>query len=266
MGMRLAGRDFTAEDIATDRPVFIVNRSFARQYLGNTPAGQRVRGWVREERGYWEIIGVVDDVRHRGVTEPAEPEVYRYRARDGRRVPSAPVLIVRTNGDPASLAPTLRAIVRQEDPSVVVDSVMTMEDRLLTGLARPRLYAVLLAGFAGLALVIAAVGLFGVMSYTVAQRSRELAVRSALGARRSDIVRLVLREGLALTVVGLTAGLLLSAWLTRTIAALLYGVSEHDLLTYAAVPAVLLLAAAIACIVPARRASRLDPLQVLKTS
>jgi putative ABC transport system permease protein len=263
MGMRLLGRDFTEQDIATDRPVFIVNRSFARQYLGNDPVGQRVRGWVREKRGHWEIIGLVDDVRHRGMTEPTEPEIYRYRAR-GNGVSSAPTLIVRTTGDPSSLAPTLRAIVRAQDPSVVVDSVMTMEDRVLTGLARPRLYAVLLAAFAGLALVIAAVGLFGVMSYTVAQRSRELAVRTALGARRSDIVRLVLREGLALTIAGIAAGLLLSAWLTRTIAALLYGVSEHDLLTYAAVPVVLLLAAAIACIVPARRASRLDPLQVLK--
>ncbi|MEX2662263.1 MAG: ABC transporter permease [Vicinamibacterales bacterium] len=266
MGMRiLSGRDFSDEDVASGRPVFVVNRTFARQYLSDRPVGQHVRVSFREGGPEpWEIIGIVDDVLHRGVTEPGEPEIYLYRERHESRVAFAPTLIVRTSGDPASLAPTLRAIVRQQDPSVVVDSVMTMEERLMTGLARPRLYAVLLAGFAGLALVIAAVGLFGVMSYTVAQRSRELAVRSALGARRSDIVRLVLREGLTLTAVGLAAGLLLSAWLTRTIAALLYGVSEHDPLTYAAVPIVLLLAAALACIVPARRASRLDPLQVLK--
>jgi predicted permease len=266
MGMRiLSGRDFSDGDVASGRPVFVVNRTFARQYLSDRPVGQHVSVSFRDGPSQpWEIIAVVDDVRHRGVTEPGEPEIYRYRERQAGRVSFAPTLIARTSGDPESLAPTLRAIVGQQDNSVVVDSVMTMEDRLLTGLARPRLYAVLLAGFAGLALVIAAVGLFGVMSYTVAQRSRELAVRSALGARRWDIIRLVLREGLGLTVVGLAAGLLLSAWLTRTIAALLYGVSEHDLLTYATVPVVLLLAAAIACIVPARRASRLDPLQVLK--
>jgi predicted permease len=268
MGMRiLSGRNFSDEDVASRRPVFAVNRTFARQYLSDRPVGQHVRVSFRDGPPEpWEIIAVVDDVRHRGVTEPVEPEIYLYREPHDNQVSLAPTLIVRTRGDPASLAPTLRAIVRAQDPSVVVDSVMTMEDRVLTGLARPRLYAVLLAGFAGLALLIAAVGLFGVMSYTVAQRSRELAVRSALGARRSDIVRLVLREGLVLTIVGLAAGLLLSAWLTRTIAALLYGVSEHDPLTYAAVPIVLLLAAALACIVPARRASRLDPLQVLKTS
>src|SRR5688500_1241409 len=161
MGMRiLSGRDFSVEDVASGRPVFVVNRTFAQRYLGDRPVGQYVRVSFRDGPPQrWEIIAAVDDVRHRGVTEPVEPEIYHYRQREGDRISFAPTLIVRTADDPASLAPTLRAIVHQQDSSVVVDSVLTMEDRLLTGLARPRLYAVLLAAFAGLALVIAAVGL-----------------------------------------------------------------------------------------------------------
>jgi putative ABC transport system permease protein len=264
MGMRLEGRDFTDEDVATSRPVFIANRTFARQYLGPTPVGQRVRGWVREQRGTWEIIGVVDDVRHRGVTEPPEPEVYRCREKDDRSMSPAPTFIVRTAGEPGSLAPTLRAIVRGQDSALVVDSVMTMEERVLSGLAQPRLYAVLLGGFGGLALLVAGVGLFGVLSYNVAQRSREIALRSALGARPADIAGLVLRQGLGVTAAGSAAGILASSFLMRSLTTFFYGVTPHDPATFVAVPLLLLLVATLACFVPARRAVTLDPLQVLK--
>ena len=135
---------------------------------------------------------------------------------------------------------------------------------MLTTLARPRLYAVLLAGFAGFALVIAGVGLFGVLSYSVSQRSRELAIRAALGARRLDIFRLVLLQGVVVTLAGLAVGLGVSSWLTRQLATQLYGVTPHDTLTFVLVPLVLLLASAVACVVPARRAARLDPLRVLR--
>lgn len=265
MGMRLlAGRDFTDEDVATNRAVFIVNRSFARQYLRSDPVGQRVSGWVREGRGDWEIIGLVDDVRHRGATEPGEPEIYRYRPRSGYRLSVSPTLIVRTAGDPTLLIPTLRAIVRQQDASVVLDSLMTMEDRLLTGLARPRLYAVLLGGFAALALIIAAAGLFGVLSYTVAQRSREIAMRTALGARPFDIVTLVVRQALIIAATGAAVGVPAAMAMAGTVRATLYGVSAMDPLTYVIVPMLLLAATLVACVIPARRASRLDPLRVLK--
>ena len=265
MGMRfVGGRDFTDEDIATARPVFIVNRTFARQFLSETPVGERVRGWARDKYPYWEIIGVVEDVRHRGLTEPREPEIYRYRSSDERRTSTAPVFIVRTAGDPRTLIPTLRALARQQDASLMFDSVMTMEERLLTTLARPRLYATLLGGFAAVALAIAAVGLFGVLSYTVAQRSREIAVRMALGARQADIVRLVLGQGLVVTAGGLAVGLLISVLLTRSLTTLLYGVTAHDAVTFVSVPAILIVIAAAACLVPARRAATLDPLKVLK--
>jgi ABC-type antimicrobial peptide transport system permease subunit len=123
---------------------------------------------------------------------------------------------------------------------------------------------VLLAGFAAFALVIAGVGLFGVLSYSVAQRSRELAIRAALGARRPDIFRLILRQGLVVTAIGLAAGLLVSTWLTRQLSSQLYGVTPHDPVTFTLVPLVLAIAAAVACVLPARRAARLDPLRVLR--
>lgn len=266
MGMRfVGGRDFTGDDVASSRPVFIVNRTFARQYLSGSPVGERVRGWVRDKYPHWQIIGVVEDVRHRGVTEPLEPEVYRYRPADERRASTSPTFIVRTAGDPTAATATLRALAKQQDPSLVFDSVMTMEDRVRTTLAGPRLYAMLLGGFASVALAIAGVGLFGVLSYTVARRSREIAVRMALGARQMDIVRLVAGQGLMVTIGGLAAGLLASAAMARSLAALLFGVTTHDTVTYVLVPAILIVVAVAACLGPARRAATLDPLKVLKS-
>jgi ABC-type antimicrobial peptide transport system permease subunit len=210
------------------------------------------------------VIGVVDNVRHRGVTRPPEPEIYRYRKR-GDPVSTAPTFLVRTAGDPAALVPTLRALARQEGPSIVIDSIMTLNERVMTSLARPRLYAILIGGFAGAALVIAAVGLYGVLSYLAAQRARELAVRAALGASPSDILRLVMGRGLQVTAAGLVLGLLASLALANAIATLLYGVTTHDGLTFVAVPVLLLVIAAVACLVPALRAARMDPVRVLRS-
>ena len=142
---------------------------------------------------------------------------------------------------------------------------MTLEDRLFsTSLARPRLYAALVGSFAFVALAVTGVGLFGVLSYTVAQRTRELALRAALGARRRDLVSLVLRQGLGVAVIGIGAGLAASSWLATFVATLLYGVDPADATTYVSVPLVLLAVATAACIVPALRAARLDPIRALR--
>ncbi len=160
----------------------------------------------------------------------------------------------------------VRSAVREADAALVPGAIMTVQDRLLaTTLARPRLYAALLGSFAIAALIVTGVGLFGVLSFTVSQRTRELGVRAALGASRRDLVALVVRQGLTVMLGGLAAGLLASLWLTRFLATLLFGVSERDWLTYAGVSLLLFVVATVACLVPARRAARLDPLRALRS-
>jgi len=269
LGMRIvSGRSFADSDTDTSEPVVIVNRAFARQYLGDSPLGARLPMGVgyQSESAEASVIGVVADVRYLTAADTSQPEIYfSYRQFRGSLPVSVVTLLLRSPGDPGALGPALRTAIREADAGLVPGGVMTMEDRMLTSLARPRLYAILLGGFAALALVVASVGLFGVLSYTVAQRSRELAVRTALGARPRDIVRLVLRQGLAVTSAGLTAGLLGSVALTRSLGALLYGVTPYDGLTYFLVPTIVVCMAAAACIAPARRAARLDPLRAFRS-
>lgn len=175
-----------------------------------------------------------------------------------------PVLVVRTSADPGALIPAVRASVQQIDGRILLDNVMTMEDRLRAGLARPRLYALLATSLSSLALLIAGVGVFGVLSYTVTQRRREIGVRAALGARPRDIIMLTIRQGLWITGAGLVLGLGAAALLVRYLRGLLWGVVPFDPVSFAAVPLVLLLVAVLACWWPARRATRIDPLTALR--
>jgi len=261
----LEGRGFAESDTDTSPTVVVVNRSFARTYLGDAALGSRlpVTGYAPEEGEAREstVVGVVEDVRYGMAGDATQPEVfYTHRQMRGRL--SVPVIAVmaRTTGDGSSVVPALRTVVRDADAGLVPDRIMLLEDGVLTSLARPRFYAFLLGGFAVLAVIVAGVGLFGVLSYSVAQRSRELALRVALGASRMDVVRIVLRQGAVVTALGILAGVCASFILMRSIAALLFGVTSHDGLTYMAVPLALAAIAAAACFGPARRAARLDPL------
>ncbi len=268
MGMRiLQGRGFEDSDVHTSPPVAIVNRSFARRYLADDALGATLPmgvGYENADRTA-TIIGVIDDVRHLSPADVTQPEIYYSYLQLGHRL-ITPVLtlVLRVAGNPAESATTVRAALREVDRNLAPGSVLTMDERLSRGLARPRLYAILLGGFAIFALIVAGVGLFGVLSYVVSQRSRELAVRTALGARPIDIVREVLRQGMAVAVLGLIAGLLGSFALTRSIAAMLYGVTAHDLATYLVVPVALLSVAMVACFAPALRAARIDPIRLLR--
>lgn len=270
LGMRMiAGRSFSDADTETSERGVVVNQAFARRYLGDSPLGWKmpVAGYGSRDGQQLEatVIGVVGDVRYVTAATTSLPEVYySYRQMEGRLPVQTVTLLANASSAAAVDTAMLRSVVREADDRLVAEAVMPLEQRMLTTLARPRLYAVLLAGFAGFALVIAGVGLFGVLSYSVSQRSRELAIRAALGARRLDIFRLVLLQGLAVTLAGLAVGLGASTWLTRQLATQLYGVTPHDTLTFVLVPLVLLLASAVACVVPARRAARLDPLRVLR--
>jgi ABC-type antimicrobial peptide transport system permease subunit len=180
-------------------------------------------------------------------------------------VPSV-TFLVRTSGNPRALTTDLRTAIREADETLAPDAIATMEDRILTGLARPRLYLILFGGFAVVALIVVCVGLFAVLSQIVAQRSREIAVRVALGARPADLLGLIARQGLGITTAGLIVGVAAAAVLARSMASFLYGVTPHDRLTYVLVPVVIMGIAMIACLGPAVRAMRLDPIKVLRSA
>jgi putative ABC transport system permease protein len=264
----VAGRVFSESDTDASELVVVVNQAFARRYLGDTPLGAKLPVVAYERpKGVTEstVVGVVDDARYPLSAENARPELYySHRQFGGRLAVQNITLLAKTPRRTGPGRSALIAAVREADPRLVADAVMPLEDRLILTLARPRLYAMLLGGFAAFALIIAAVGLYGVLSYAVTERARELAIRSALGARRADILRLVLRQGLSVTVAGLAAGMTVSLWLTTLLASELYGVVPHDAFTFVAVPALLLAIAALACFLPAHRAASLDPIRALK--
>jgi predicted permease len=260
LGQRvIEGRTFTAADDANTQRVAIVNREFSRKYLDGKALGWALPGDKAER----PIVGVVDDAIRREITDTPQPEIYS-------SVLQAPPdsgdlsLIVRTTGEPRQLAPALRAAVHEQDALVALDNVLTLEDLISRSIAQPRLYAIVLACFAGFALAIAAVGLFGVLSYTVAQRRREIGVRAALGATTRNIVGLVARQSLAIVAVGLAVGLLVAMWAARLLGSLLYGITTHDIASFAGVAGLLFAVAVVATLVPARRAAKVDPARVLR--
>jgi len=263
----LEGRRLTDADTLASRPVVVVNRSFAQRYLGASPIGAQLPIAFGEGRPDCDVVGIVDDMRQSNVTDPPTPELFVSYRQMPVRLLNAPLLfVVRTADNPLGYIPTLRAAVREQDPGAALDSVMTMEERVMTNLAKPRLYAVLLGAFGCFALIIAGVGLFGVLSYGVTQRSREIGVRTALGAQTRDIIALILKQAATVAGSGVVLGLAASFVLSRLLTAFLYGVTAHDTISFVVVAVVLVLVAGIACVVPARRAANVDPLIVLKLS
>jgi len=276
MGQRVVeGRGFTEADVTAGNPPVVVNREFSRKYLDGKalgwflPSGKAPQANGTASQGL-TIVGVVEDTVRREVTDTPQPEIYYTPSHAREAVSMQRVLasdlnvIARTSVDPREIVPSLRGIVAAAAPSAPLESVMTMRDRVSDSLSRPRLYAVLLGTFAAFALAIAGVGLFGVLSYSVALRTREIGVRAALGARTGDIVRLVVRQAVVIAGAGLAAGLLAAFWITAALRTFLYGVTPHDFVSFAAVAALLLIVAVIASIVPARRAAMVDPVEVLR--
>jgi hypothetical protein len=257
----------TDQDTENSQAVIVVNRSFARHYLPEPPIGSRVPMSFGEGKPDCIVVGVVEDMRQEAVTDPETPETFASFRQMPRRLANSPImLLLRTPGDPTAVVPFVRAAVHELDPQLPVDSIMTMDERVALSLSRPRTYAVLLSIFALFAVTVAGVGLFGVLSYSVAQRSREIGVRSALGAERRHIVGLVLKQALAVGGAGVAVGIGASLALTRYLAAFLYGISGYDATSFVAVGIVLLSVSALSCIVPARRAAQVDPMEVLRGS
>ena len=261
----LHGRALSDADAATSAPVVVVNRAFAAAYLPGDGVGVRLPMLHGTGLGSPEVVGVVEDAQAQAGVDAASPEVFvSYRQlEEGMRMPT-PVVMVRTGRDPAALTALVRETVRGIDRAVAVDSIVTMEDRLRTGLAQPRLYAVVLGIVAGFTLLLAASGLFGVLSYSVGCRTREIGVRAALGARPIQIVALVMRQEALVAAAGLAGGLILAALLAGSMARLLYGVPPRDPATFAAVAVLVIAVCGAAAVTPIRRAMRVDPIRVLK--
>ena len=276
LGQRVVeGREFTADDTVATEPSVIVNREFSRKYLDGKALGWTLPGELSAKKlaaapAGRPIVGVVEDTARHDVTDTPQPEVYYTPSRQPASTSLQKILasdlhlIVRTSADPHAFVPSLRAIVQTAAPTAPLESVLTMRDRVTESLSRPRLYAMLLGTFAAFALAIAGVGLFGVLSYSVAQRAREIGVRTALGAQVRDIVGLVVGQSMVIAGAGLAIGLVASFWLTRALQRFLYGVTAHDVVSFATVAVILTIVAAVASIVPARRAARVDPVKVLR--
>jgi len=262
----LAGRAFTERDDAHNPGVVIVNETFAkRHFLNENPIGKHVKpGIALEGEQVWrEIVGVVKDVKHRqSLSRDYEPEYYLPHA----QMPiNSMNLIVRATNDPRSLARGLQHEVQSLDRDIPVFRIKTLDQYLGVAVAQPKFNALLLSLFAGLALLLTAIGLYGLMSYSVVQRAQEIGIRIALGAQTGDVLKMVLRQGLKLTALGLLIGLAAAYALTRYMQSLLFGVKAADPLTFAAIALLLMAVALLACWVPARRAAEVDPLEALRT-
>ena len=261
----LAGRAFGEQDGTKGAPTIIVNQTFARKYFpGENPIGQHIQVDLGDdvfEHPMREIVGMVGDVKHKGLTADAEPQYYLPYA---QAVITNPYIAIRTTGDPAAMQGALRAAVRDMDKSVPVYQVSTLENYVSKSAAQPRFQTFLLACFAAIALALAAIGLYGLLSYMVAQRTLEIGLRMALGAQRRDVLYMIVRRGLALALVGVGAGLAISVMVTRLLSGMLYAIRPSDPMTFAAVSGLLLLVSLAASSVPAYRAAKMDPMKTLR--
>ena len=257
----IKGRIFTERDIKDSTQVVIINETFAHRYLtGADPIGQKITPGFGQ-KGPREIVGVVLDFRHEGLEIAAEPEMYIPHAQDAWDIMA---LVVRTEGKPESSVAAIQNAIWSAEKNASLAQVRTMEQILYDLVSRPRFNLLLLSIFSIVALILAAIGVYGVMSYTVAQSTREIGIRMALGAQAREVLRLIIRQGMVLTLIGIVIGSATAFGLTRLMSSLLYGVSANDPLTFAGVTLLLAGVALLACYLPARRAAKIDPMVALR--
>ena len=267
MGIRvIEGRGLDARDDAGGALTAVINQTMARVYYGNqNPIGRRINpeGGPKDPQTYRTIVGVVEDVKNAALDKPAGTEAFfpgLQRSFAQRTI----YIVVRSSGDPKSLVGAVRAAVRELDPALPLTQVRTMDEVLASAKSRPRFLTTLLGLFSATALMLAAVGLYGVISYSVARRTTEFGIRLAMGARVGDVLGLVVGQGLRLALIGVAAGAICALALTRLIRGLLFGISAFDPLTFLAMALVLIGVTVLACVIPARRAVRVDPLVALR--
>jgi predicted permease len=260
----IRGRDFTDQDRADSKNVVVISEKTAQHYWpGQDPIGKRLKPGSTNSSAPWrEVIGVVRDVRQNDFI--AEPKMQMYFTHRQLKDLAANALIVRTNVEPMSLATSIRNAIWAVDKDQPVADIDTMEHIVSEAIARQRFSMLLLGIFAALALVLAAVGIYGVMSYSVAQRTHEIGIRMALGARRADVLQMTVKEGLKLVGTGMILGLAAAFLLTRVLASLLFGISATDPITFVSIALVLLAVAILASYVPALRATKVDPIIALR--
>jgi putative ABC transport system permease protein len=256
----LRGRDFTAQDREGGPPIAVINETMARRlFPGEDPIGRRFR--FGDADPFIEVVGVVGDGKYRSLREEAtlclyQPFLMNYR--------HAMNLLVRTEGEPQSIVPAVRNIVAALDPRLPVFNVRTLDEQVRAATAQERAVATLTSLFGALALLLAAIGIYGMMAYTITQRTREIGLRMALGAQRADVLRLVVRQGMLLVLIGVAIGMAASFALMRLLDSLLFGVSATDPLTFAGSSLLLVVAAMMACWIPALCATKVDPLTALR--
>jgi putative ABC transport system permease protein len=263
----VAGRAFGPQDGPMSPPVAIINQTTAKLFYPNrNPIGRRIR--PSGDSVWMTIVGVAKDVKQAGVDSKTGTELYFDYDQSPVVVQFAPPtlnVVMRSTRDKTALAPSIRRAVASLDPSLPVAQLRSMDEVFETAVARPHVIAELLGVFATVALVLAAVGTYGVLAYSITERSREIGIRIALGASARDVLRMVLRQGIGLAVVGLTLGLIGAAALGRLTGTLLFGVAPTDKMTYTLVAVFMLAIAGAASFVPARRATRVDPLEALRS-
>ncbi len=258
------GRVFDDRDGESTEQVVVVNQSLARLLFGSQPVvGQRIRPLLGEPDQLSTIVGVVGDVRTQALRTAGGPILYRPAA---QRPVAARTLVVHTELDPNTLLGPIREAVWSVDPGIPISDVATVDQVLYRSIARPRVVAVLLGTFAGLGLVLGAVGVYGVIAYSVGRRTREIGVRMALGAEHGSVLGLVLRQGMALAAIGVVIGIAGAVLMGRFLASMVYGVPTTDVTTFAVLSFGLFMVAALATYLPARRAARIDPVEALRGS
>ncbi len=267
----LKGRGIERADTSDSQLVGLINEEMGRRYWGGRdPLGGRFRIGMRPDRPWITVVGIVKDVRHNGVTDVVKEKFYIPHTQWHRSLGNVNsirgmTLVVHTQGAPSALTSEVKETIRQLDPNLPVADVRTMEDVVGGAMSTPRFTSVLLSVFAILALTLSAVGIYGVLSYVVSRRTREIGIRVAIGAGRWQVLRMVLGSGVSLALTGIAAGLALALGVTRLLRGLLHGVTPADPATFAAVAVVLTAVAALASVVPAWRASRVDPVIALKS-
>jgi predicted permease len=277
---RLDGREFGPSDTAHAPPVIVINRTAARQLFGSERAAGQVITWHLDTLPVpVTVVGVVEDIRQESLAQETFPEVYLEYRQLMAQMAMRPAIAARQEGwaigflsfairtaeTPEAAMPSIARLVRSVDPDAGIDALVPMSHLVASSLARERFVATLLGTFAGVAAVLAAIGVYGVLAYLVVQRTAEIGVRMAIGAQRAQVLRMVLSKGLLLTAVGIGAGLAGAAVLTRFLQGMLFGITPLDPLTFVAVALIFGLVTMAASYIPARRATRIDPLVALRS-